>query len=182
MNWFIIIIALVVSYLIYRATRREVAPGGDKDIVNVPGWAILLIVVIMVAAIGGAIATRGDASEYSVGTSSQTTYRRTTTTSVIRAVDQVHLVAGTLKVADTGVGDMELSGKVKNTGRYPLVFVKVRGYALDEDGKTINTDFSYIDSDILGPGGTATYTIYVSDPNEEGARGRVETDSARFDD
>lgn len=75
MGWFIIVVGLVISYFIYRASRREVVNDVDKDIVDVPGWAVALITVVMAGAVGGAVAARSGASNYSVSNSSQAAHQ-----------------------------------------------------------------------------------------------------------
>jgi hypothetical protein len=75
----------------------------------------------------------------------------------------------------THSGDhLVLAGKVKNEGSAPLTFVEIRGTALAASGEIVNTNTAYIDSDVLAPGATATYTVYVDDPNREATQGRVQ--------
>lgn len=158
------------------ATGRGGVTGNQPKRTHGCLWIVGIIVVL--AVIGSIVAAGKDGDS---GSSSPTTRATTTTSRTIAAIDQVELVPDTLEVTSNSIGYMVLTGKVVNRGRYPLVFVKVRGYALDASGATVNTDYSYIDSDVLAPGATATFTVYVSDPDDEGTRGRVTIEGAKFD-
>lgn len=137
----------------------------------------VVVVLVVIGAIGMIIGAVRDG-----GTSDRSTPMTfSSTTTVLDPAKQVVLVDGTLKVKQhNSIGCMELTGKVKNKGRVALQFVKVRGYALTDSGATVNTHYGYIDSDILAPGGTATYKIFVDDPNHEATHGRVVIEGARF--
>lgn len=143
-----------------------------------------LLVVVAAIIVVGIFAATQDKEPAASSARSATTYsaRSTTTAKPIDAARQLRLVEGSLEVTHTGVGYLSLTGKIKNGGLSALRFVKVRGYALTESGATVNTDYSYIDSDVLAPGQTATYTIYVDDPDDEATRGRVVIEGASFDD
>jgi hypothetical protein len=75
------------------------------------------------------------------------------------------------------IGNLIITGKVENIGNMDLRFVELRGRAVDPDGNTVNTDTSFIDSDVLAAGATSTYRIYVSDPSNAATRCE-----ARFED
>ena len=151
-----------------------------------PGWwsrqgyaTKVVIVIVVVMVVGGivAIATH-DREEEAVTYHTYPTGRPTTT--VRTPTQQVELVSGT-SVSYKG-GYVKFTGKVKNTGTRALKFVKVRGYALTDRGATVNTDYAYIDSDILAPRATATFTIIIDDPHNEATRGRFEVMEARYAD
>ena len=152
-----------------------------------PGWwsrqgyaTKVVIVIVVVMVVGGivAIATH-DREEEAVTYHTYPTGRPTTT--VRTPTQQVELVSGTLQVSHERKY-MRFTGKVKNTGTRALKFVKVRGYALTDRGATVNTDYAYIDSDILAPRATATFTIIIDDPHNEATRGRFEVMEARYAD
>ena len=153
-----------------------------------PGWwsrqgyaTKVVIVIVVVMVVGGivAIATH-DREEEAVTYYTYSASDRPTTT-VRSPTKQVELVSETLQVSHERKY-MRFTGKVKNTGTRALKFVKVRGYALTDRGATVNTDYAYIDSDILAPRATATFTIIIDDPHNEATRGRFEVMEARYAD
>lgn len=75
------------------------------------------------------------------------------------------------------IGNMIMEGTVRNTAGFDLRFVRLRGTAYDKSGNIVNTDWSYIDSDILYSDSTSTFTIYVDDPNDVAVKCGIELES-----
>lgn len=72
------------------------------------------------------------------------------------------------------IGNMIIEGKIKNvSSSLDFIYVELRGTAYTSNNEIINTNTSYIDSDILGANSSATFTIYLADPNNQATRCRV---------
>lgn len=102
-------------------------------------------------------------------------------TTTIYAVDQIEILSRSTKFSNED-GYIVIHGEVRNTGSLAVTYVALRGYAQESSGATVNTNTSYIDSDVLAPGGTATFSIYLDDPGNDARRARVEVESAYFQD
>lgn len=72
-----------------------------------------------------------------------------------------------------------VTGKVWNDGTTSVRGVLMRATILSADGKVVNTDTAYIDSDVLAPGASATFTVMVADPNKEATRYNVRVEDYR---
>lgn len=81
-----------------------------------------------------------------------------------------------------GVGNTILEGRVTNTSEtLTLQSVRLRGTLLSRfDESVMGTDWSYIDSDILPPNSTSSYTVYVDNPDEFPITCSVSVESASF--
>jgi tetratricopeptide (TPR) repeat protein len=76
-------------------------------------------------------------------------------------------------------GKMIIEGKVKNTSSsYDLQFVELQGTVVDKSRNVINTNTSFIGSDILYHNTASTYKIYVNDPAKRGINCTVEVENA----
>jgi hypothetical protein len=81
------------------------------------------------------------------------------------------------------IGNMIFKGKVHNeSSTHSLRFVELHGYVYTRTGADVNNSTGYIDSDVINPGSTSTFTIYVDDPNNDGEKCNVKVDDARFGD
>jgi len=136
------------------------------------GVIALLVVVSL-------ICTRTpDISQPTYNTPSPT---RRPTEETIYAIDFVEIVKESWKCDHDSIGNVIFTGKVKNIGVYQLTLVTVRGTIYtSENGSQINTNVSYIDSDVLDPGTTSTFTIYVNDPEGEATHCQVGIEDAYF--
>lgn len=81
---------------------------------------------------------------------------------------------------DNEPGWVEVSGRVENTSGRPIESVRVRGAIEGENGETINSVTGYVDSDRISGNGSATFSVMVRDPGDEGYRCAVSVESARF--
>lgn len=152
----------------HQATRPSRAVSLAKVLIYSSLVFFCLVIVVMLA--GGVFGSI-------FGKETSTTLVPTTT---IYAVDQVEVLSG-LEVEKQS-GYIIIHGKVRNAGIYPLEYVEVRGYAKTSSGGVVNTTTSYADSDVLAPGATATFSIYIDDPHNEASKARVEVASAYFQD
>lgn len=101
--------------------------------------------------------------------------------STIYAVDLVETTKDDWVCSHDGTGNAIIEGKVKNiSGEYDLEFVELRGTVFDESGNIINTNTSYIDSDILYSNSSSTFTIYIDDPSDKGSKCKVVIEDASF--
>jgi Tfp pilus assembly protein PilF len=76
-------------------------------------------------------------------------------------------------------GKMIIEGKVKNTSSsYDLRFVELQGSVVDKSGNVVNTNTSFIVSDVLYHNSSSTYKIYVNDPAFRGSNCTVEVENA----
>ena len=83
---------------------------------------------------------------------------------------------------DDSIGNTIFTGRVRNThSSRTLRSVRLRATVLDGNDNAINTQWSYIDSDILAPNSTATFTVYVDNPNYQGETCRIRVESASFE-
>jgi hypothetical protein len=170
-TWLIIIGTIVIAYIIYRAARKEV---GD-DLVRISGWAVFLIVVVVIVGATATVVSLGNSKS-----PAKTSRYVSTSTTQAGPSKHVRIISDSVEVRHNSLGDLILTGKVKNSGTRALRSVKIRGYAYTESGAIVNTDYSYIDSDILAPKATATFSVYVADRDNEAKKGQVEIESARF--
>ena len=82
------------------------------------------------------------------------------------AKDLVDVTKDDWDCSHDSIGDMVFEGKAKNISSvYDLQFVELRATVLTDSGEVVNTNTSYIDSDVLYANSSSTFTIYVSDPN-----------------
>ncbi|MBN1876716.1 MAG: tetratricopeptide repeat protein [Anaerolineae bacterium] len=103
------------------------------------------------------------------------------TEQVIYAIDYVELVKDSLECEHDSIGNMIMTGKVTNNGPYQLTLVKIRGTTYTSaNGKQLNTNYSYIASDVLNPGAISTFTVYVDDPENEATYCKVTIEDAYF--
>ena len=102
------------------------------------------------------------------GTESPSTTDRTATRTPSRrtAKSNVEIMDGWTHRYLDSLGDWLIEGKIKNVGTRSLRFVEIRGTIKDKNGKEVGTNTSYMDSDILAPGATSGFSVYVSDPDE----------------
>jgi hypothetical protein len=85
-------------------------------------------------------------------------------------------ISDDFKCRHDSIGNMIITGSVKNLSNKDLRFVELRGTALNSSGEIINTDTSYTDSDILYSGASSTFTIYVDDPSNQGTNCKVKVE------
>ena len=98
----------------------------------------------------------------------------------VYAKNLVKLVSGSL-TCNRDYGIMTIKGKVQNLSNvYDLQFVKIRGTVERSDGTVVNTNISFIDSDILYKNSTSTFSVMVNDPNDEGTQCNTQIEDARF--
>jgi len=71
------------------------------------------------------------------------------------------------------LGYMVFEGKIINNSTSNFRYVKLRGTVFDSANNIVNTDWSYIDSDILYANSSSTFSIYVKDPNGTGKSCKV---------
>ncbi len=103
------------------------------------------------------------------------------TEEMVYAIDFVEMVKDSLECEHDSIGNMIMTGKITNTGPYQLTLVKIRGTTYKSaNGKQLNTNSSYIDSDVLNPGAISTFTIYVDDPEDEATYCEVTIEDAYF--
>lgn len=98
----------------------------------------------------------------------------------ILAINQVNIDKGKWSCEHDSIGNMIISGTVSNSSNYDLQFVELRGTVYTASGDVVNTNTSYIDSDILGAKSTSTFDIYVDDPDERATKCGVRVEDARF--
>jgi len=80
-----------------------------------------------------------------------------------------------------GYGYTTFNGTVKNTSsEYDLRLIELRGTIYQKDGTTvINTNTSYVDSDIVNKGQTSTFSIMVTNPKySEDGKCRIAVENA----
>ncbi len=98
----------------------------------------------------------------------------------IYAIDFVKLVPNSFECS-IDYGYVTIKGQVQNTSStYDLQFVEIRGTVLRDDGTIVNTNASFIDSDVLYANSTSTYEIMVNNPNSEGTKCQVQVEDASF--
>jgi len=103
-----------------------------------------------------------------------------TVATIVYAKDLVRLVSGSLSCS-TEYGIMTITGKIQNLSNvYDLQFVEIRGTVERGDGTVVNTNISFIDSDILYKNSTSTFSVMVNDPNDEGTQCNMQIEDARF--
>jgi hypothetical protein len=96
------------------------------------------------------------------------------------AIDLVKLVPNSLNCS-IEYGYMIITGQVENTSKtYDLKYVQIRGTVLKADGTIVNTNISYIDSDILFAGSTSTYKIIIDIPGDEAIKCKVHIEGAKI--
>lgn len=97
------------------------------------------------------------------------------------AADFVSVTKNDFSCSSDSIGNMIIEGTVKNTSSdFDLRSVQLRGTAYDRSGNVVNTNTSYIDSDILYKNSTSTFTIYVDDPQYRGTKCGVDVESAHI--
>jgi hypothetical protein len=55
-------------------------------------------------------------------------------------------------------------GMVRNVGSRDVRRVELRGTILTPEDEVFNTNTAFVDSDILVPNATSTFTFYIKDP------------------
>jgi len=92
---------------------------------------------------------------------------------------RVVIVRDSIAMERIGGEAVVVSGRVENAGDVPVRLVEVRATAVTQDGAVINTSTSYADSDVIAPGDTATFSVYIDDPEGLVADGRVRLEGWR---
>ncbi len=130
---------------------------------------ILLGILVVIVVAGLSAAGRSPSGGGGSGSSPVTVY----------AKDQVKVESYTYR--HDSIGNVIVSGKIKNTSsQYTIKLVELRATAFDSGQQQINTNTSYADSDQLPPGQTATFDIYVDDPNSRTKSVKVVVEDAYF--
>lgn len=83
----------------------------------------------------------------------------------------------------SSLSDWRCEGVVENVGDRSVRYIQIRATILDAAGQQVGTDWTYADSDVLAPGGTSGFTVYVSDPYGGYGRGRdfrITIEDARY--
>jgi hypothetical protein len=101
------------------------------------------------------------------------------TEALIYAKDQVQILDG-WECSHDGIGNMIVEDKVKNTGPLPLRLVEIRATIYTQAGQQVNTYTGFVDSDVLEPGASSTFDVYVDDPQNEAKRCGVKVEDAYF--
>ncbi len=63
------------------------------------------------------------------------------------------------------IGTLVITGEVKNNSDRSKKFIKILATLYNSDGNVVETDFTYSDRDVLSPGETSGFKMYVSYPN-----------------
>lgn len=61
----------------------------------------------------------------------------------------------------SSIGSVLIEGTITNTSNETIRYVKLRGVVLDANSNQIGTDWTYADSDIIPPGGSSTFDLYI---------------------
>ena len=75
------------------------------------------------------------------------------------------------------IGNAIITGKFTNTSQTTISFVEVEASIYATQGSTgprLNSDWSYVETEHIGPGDSSRFTIYVDDPDSEMRSCRVE--------
>jgi len=75
--------------------------------------------------------------------------------------DNVKIQPGSSYEIITSIGSVLVTGEVKNISDETYKYVKIRSIVYDSAGNQIGTNYSYLDSDVLPPGATSTFSVYV---------------------
>lgn len=68
---------------------------------------------------------------------------------------------------DYDLGYFKLNGEVKNQGNKPAKYVEIIATFYNKDGKVIDADFTYSSLDVISPGATSPFEVFVPDNNQE---------------
>ena len=142
-----------------------------KTMRAIAALVVLLFVLLVVYAL-----TSGEQASRPVF---RPTPRPAPTEDVIYARDQVEILED-WKCLHDSIGNMIVSGKVKNAGALPLQFIEIRATIFTEAGEQVNTGAGFIDSDVLQAGATSTFDVYVDDPEDEAKKCSVKVEEAYF--
>jgi hypothetical protein len=151
-------------------------------------FIVVIAALVAIGAIGGGVNALSGPGEIPADkvsknfSTERASYRPSTTIAPAPPTAGLYIVKDSLQVHHNSIGYLVIEGKVGNRGSRPLKSVKLRAYALDDSDATVNTEFGYIHSDILAPGTTSTFEIFVDDPDAEATSGRVVVESAHFAD
>jgi hypothetical protein len=152
-----------------KLTPQQTAATKTKKKSNLSLW--LLLAIIGACVILYYVGSSDSGGSSTGGTGSQSG-------SQIYAKDQIEIVE---KSGDSSYDWVKVTGKVENKSSYSLRFVELRITTFDKNGKQVNTNTGYIDSDKLGPYASSTFTIYVDDPTNEADTYKVAVEDALFD-
>lgn len=61
----------------------------------------------------------------------------------------------------SSIGSVLIEGTITNISNQTIRYVKLRGVVADANGNQIGTDWTYADSDIIPPGGSSTFDLYI---------------------
>lgn len=63
------------------------------------------------------------------------------------------------------IGTLVITGEVRNNSDRSKKFIKILATLYNSDGSVVETDYTYSDRDVLSPGETSGFKMYVSYPN-----------------
>lgn len=70
------------------------------------------------------------------------------------------------KCGDDSIGNTIFTGRIRNTHESrALRSVRLRGSVIDPFNTVVNTNWSYVDSDVIAPGAISSFTVYVDNPS-----------------
>jgi hypothetical protein len=79
------------------------------------------------------------------------------------------------------VGRMKFTGQVRNTSATEsMLLVKLRASLYDSADRFVNSQTGFVDADVLAPNSTTDFTIYVADPDHQGASCRIKVEEAVY--